>query len=171
MFKEWGPYVDIQLGHWTSANSVRNSTQPSRCKRAESNLIADEKGPYHLYCLGYTYTYTFIKYTFYSYYITLPSIKILFLFKEKEEQLQQLARDKSNLQALLYIIYHQNILVIFVFFGIELFLSVHNPRWIAVKLALVSYDAFWYNILFWPAVLLEKSIIFFFIISGFWVVL
>ena len=40
-----GPCADNQLGLWIEANSVENVTQSSRYKRAESYLLADEKGP------------------------------------------------------------------------------------------------------------------------------
>ena len=46
-----GPYrrhcAEFQLGLWISANSVGNINAAIRYKRAESNLLADEKGPKH----------------------------------------------------------------------------------------------------------------------------
>ena len=52
-----GPFADFQLGLWVSANSVENINKQSRYKRAESNLLADEKRSPTLdpgSCLGYT---------------------------------------------------------------------------------------------------------------------
>ena len=58
MFMGWGPCADFQFGLWISVNSIINFN--THYKRAESNLLADEKGPLETRdYLGYTYIYPY----------------------------------------------------------------------------------------------------------------